>query len=166
MDEGDLLEKWKTSPDVEEIMLQIRRGIEERRAGGSYSRNELRSETAIWLSEVMSSRASGESILHHHLDTVGQWRMQLHPNFSSHRGWIGRVLVSIKKHILYPPLRWVVEFIEVNAWRQDRLNVSLLNLLEEMALEIGLLRARLDRLEQAKAESKADLPASPDKTAP
>ena len=159
METSVLLDKWKTSPEVDEIMAHLRKQIEERHAGGRYGRDELRRETALWLSEVMSGPASGESALHHYLDTIGEWRMQLHPNFSTHRGRIGRVFVWLKKRVLYPPLRWIVEVVEVNAWRQDRLNISLLNLLEEMALEIGRLRARLDRLERPKIDG-------PDKTSP
>lgn len=157
------LDKWKISPKVEEIMAHLRKRIEERHAGGACSRDEIRGETAIWLADVMSNRLSDDSVLQNYLDTLGLWRLQLHPNFSSHRGGIGRVLVWLKKRVLYPPLRWIVEVVEVNAWRQDRLNLSLLNLLEEMALEIGRLRARLDSLERTGVRSEPPSPADPPK---
>jgi hypothetical protein len=115
----------------------------------------------MWLADVMNNNRTDDSVLQDYLDTLGQWRLQLHPNFSSHRGRFGRMLVWLKKYVLYPPLRWVVEIIEVNAWRQDRLNASLLNLVEEMALEIGRLRARLDSLERADRRSDEPSPAGP-----
>jgi len=166
MDKDALPDKWKNSPDVREIMTYLRGRIAERHASGSLEPDEIRSETAVWLAEVMSERPAGESVLRHYLDTIGSWRLQLHPNFSSHRGWIGRVLVWIKRRVLYPPLRWVVEVVEVNAWRQDRLNEAYLNLLEEMALEIGRLRARLDRLAGDRDASPPSPPGGSGRTPP
>jgi hypothetical protein len=158
MDTQAPLDKWKTSPNVDEIMAFIQRKIDERRRGGVLYDDEIRAETAIWLSELLVDQAHGESSIQHYLDTVGDWRLLLHPNFSTHRGRIGRLALWFKKRILYPPLRWIVEHGEANAWRQDRLNLMLLNLIEEMALETGRLKARLARLEKERAPSETPPP--------
>lgn len=155
MNETGLFEKWKTTPDVDEIMSYIRKRIDDRRRGGVLYEDEVRSEASLWLTEVLIERSYGESSLQHYLDTLGDWRMQLHPNFSTHRGPVGRLFVWVKKRLLHPPLRWIVEQVEVNAWRQDRLNIQLLNLLEETAWEIGRLKSRLSRLER-EAENRSD----------
>ncbi len=161
MDAAALFAKWKTSPDVDEIMAYIQNRIEERRRGGVLFEDEVRAEAGLWLSEVLIERAQTDSTLQHYLDTIGEWLMQLHPNFSTHRGGFGRILVWIKKRILRPPMRWLVEQVESNAWRQDRLNLQLLSLLEEMAWEIGRLKSRLARLEKGAAETPPEGPAPP-----
>lgn len=166
MNKDALLEKWAAAPDVPEIMSYLRERIARRQASGRDDRDEIRSETAVWLAEVMSRDRSAESVLRHQLDTAGEWRLQLHPNFTTHRGRLGRILVWVKRRLLYPPLRWIVEVVEVNAWRQDRMNASTLNLLEEMALEIGRLRAKVDRLSGEIDESRAAKPGGAGRTAP
>lgn len=144
-----MLERWASAPDVDEIMAFIRDRIEARRRGGVFYEDEVRSEASLWLSEILIERAAGESSLHQQLDSLGDWRLQLHPNFTTHRGRVGRLGVWVKRRILLPPLRWLLEPVESNAWRQDRLNVKLLHLIEEMAWEIGRLKSRLARLEKA-----------------
>ena len=150
MEASALLEKWKTSPHVDDIMAFVQKRIEERRKGGVLYDDEIRSETGLWLSEVLVDRAREDSALRHYLDTIGDWRQQLHPNFSTHRGFFGRIFLWIKRKILYPPFRWIVEQNEVNAWRQDRLNLSVLDLIEELAMENGRLKARIAKLEKEK----------------
>jgi len=81
----------------------------------------------------------------------------LHPNFTTHRGFVGRLGLWVKKRLLLPPLRWLVEPVEANAWRQDRLNVRLLRRVEEMAAEIGRLKSRLAKLEKG-GPDKAERP--------
>jgi septal ring factor EnvC (AmiA/AmiB activator) len=155
MDEKALLESWASTPDVDEIMAFIRDRIEARRRGGVLYEDEVRSEASLWLSEILIERAASESSLHQQLDSLGDWRLQLHPNFTSHRGRIGRLGVWVKRRILLPPLRWLLEPVESNAWRQDRLNIKLLHLIEEMAWEIGRLKSRLARLEKSRTEASA-----------
>jgi hypothetical protein len=150
MKNDPVLEKWKSSPNVDDIMACVQKRIEERRKGGILYDDEIRAETGMWLTEVLIDRTHEDSALRHYLDTIGEWRQQLHPNFSTHRGFFGRIFLWIKKKILYPPFRWIVEQGEVNAWRQDRLNLSLLDLIEELALENGRLKARLAKLEKDK----------------
>lgn len=148
MDERTLFERWSESPDVDEIMARLRDRIETRRRGGALYEDEIRSEASLWLSEILVERDEGETALQQQLDSLGEWRPMLHPNFSTHRGPIGRFGVWVKRRILLPPLRWLLEPVEANAWRQDRLNVRLLRLAEEMAREIGRLKSRLARLEK------------------
>jgi hypothetical protein len=59
--------------------------VNDRRRGGVLYEDEIRSETAIWLSEVMVDKSHDDSTIQHYLDTVGDWRLQLHPNFTTHR---------------------------------------------------------------------------------
>lgn len=161
MDEKERLDLWTASPDVDEIMAFLRDKIESRRRGGVLYEDEIRSEASLWLSEVLIERAAGESSLHQQLDSLDDWRLQLHPNFSTHRGRIGRLAIWFKKHILLPPMRWLVEPVESNAWRQDRLNIKLLHLLEEMAWEIGRLKSRLARLEKGRPDDSSQGPGRP-----
>jgi hypothetical protein len=158
MTDASLMEKWKTAPSVDEIMRHIQRRIETRRRTGILFDDEIRTELGIWLTEVLADRPAYESTLQHYLDTLGEWRLQLHPHLATHRGPAGKVFVWIKKRILYPPLRWIVEQVEVNAWRQDRLNLSLMRILEETVVENGRLKARVARLEKAEAERSAPAP--------
>lgn|GEM_PF-4927436 len=150
MDEKESLARWADAPDVDEIMARLRGRIEARRRGGALYEDEIRSEASLWLSEILVERDEDSTALHQQLDALGDWRPMLHPNFTTHRGLIGRLGLWIKQRILLPPLRWLVEPVEANAWRQDRLNVRLLRLVEEMAAEIGRLKSRLAGLEKNK----------------
>jgi hypothetical protein len=156
MDEKALFARWTSSPDVDEIMAHLRGRIEARRRGGALYEDEIRSEASLWLSEILVERDEDATALHQQLDALGEWRPMLHPNFTTHRGLAGRIGLWVKRRILRPPLRWLVEPVEANAWRQDRLNVRLLRLVEEMAAEIGRLKSRLARLEK-------DRPRDPDR---
>ncbi len=158
MNEPALLEKWKTAPRVDDIMRYLQKRIDHRRSNGILFDDEIRTELGIWLTEVLADRPADESTLQHYLDTLGEWRLQLHPHLATHRGLPGKVFVWIKKRILYPPLRWIVEQVEVNAWRQDRLNMAMLRVLEETVIENGRLKARVARLEKAEAERSAPAP--------
>jgi hypothetical protein len=139
-------------------MAYVQKRIEQRRKGGIIFDDEIRTELGIWLTEVLADRQANESTLQHYLDTLGEWRLQLHPHLATHRGLPGKVFVWIKKRILYPPLRWIVEQVEVNARRQDRLNLALLRVLEETVIENGRLKARVARLEKAEADRSAPAP--------
>ncbi len=158
MNESALLEKWKMAPRVDDIMRYLQKRIDERRRTGILFDDEIRTELGIWLIEVLADRPADESTLQHYLDTLGEWRLQLHPRLATHRGLPGKVFVWIKKRILYPPLRWIVEQVEVNAWRQDRLNLTLLRVLEETVVENGRLKARVAVLERIEAERSAPKP--------
>jgi hypothetical protein len=164
MNETALLLQWKTAPRVDDIMRYIQKRIDDRRRTGILFDDEIRTELGIWLTEVLADRPAYESTLQHYLDTLGEWRLQLHPHLGTHRGRIGNLFVWIKKRILAPPLRWIVEQVEVNAWRQDRLNQSLMRILEETVVENGRLKARVARLEKAEAERTA--PAAEETPAP
>jgi len=161
MDETALLDQWKTNPRVDDIMGYLQKRIDDRRRSGILYDDEIRTELGFWLTEVLAGRPSGESTLQHYLSMTGEWRLQLHPSLSTHRGLIGRIFLWIKKRILYPPLRWIIEQNEMNAARQDHLNLSLLNILEETILENGRLKARVARLEKASAERTPPGPGEP-----
>jgi hypothetical protein len=152
MKDAALLEQWKTAPRVDDIMRYIQKRIDDRRRTGILYDDEIRTELGIWLTEVLADRPAYDSTLQHYMDTLGDWRLQLHPHLGTHRGRIGRIFVWIKHRLIYPPLRWIVEQVEVNAWRQDRLNLNLMRILEETVVENGRLKARVARLEQAEAE--------------
>jgi hypothetical protein len=146
------LEQWKTAPRVDDIMRYIQKRIDDRRRTGILFDDEIRTELGIWLTEVLADRPVYDSTLQHYMDTLGDWRLQLHPHLATHRGLAGRIFLWIKRRILYPPMRWIVEQVEANAWRQDRLNLNLMRILEETVVENGRLKARVARLEQAEAE--------------
>jgi hypothetical protein len=72
------------------------------------SRAVERSERAILLPEL--------------LPDDDQWRLDTSVRFSSHRPVIGPAIVFVKRRLLLPMVRWLVEYNRDNFRRQQRVN--------------------------------------------
>jgi hypothetical protein len=75
------------------------------------------------------------------------WRLSTAMRYRSHRGRGAAALVTfVKQRILMPALRWMYEYSRDNFERQRRTNHVLFACLQELAVEIALLRRDVDRL--------------------
>ena len=90
-----------------------------------------RSERAILLPEL--------------LPDDDQWRLDTSLRLSSHRPVIGPAIVFVKRRLLLPMVRFIVEHNRDNFRRQQRVNRLLAACIEELAIENARLRRELNR---------------------
>jgi hypothetical protein len=77
------------------------------------------------------------------------WRLQTAVHYRSHRGaGAASLILSFKRRILMPILRWLFEYSRDNFERQRRVNYVLFACVQELALETARLRAEVRRLER------------------
>jgi len=75
------------------------------------------------------------------------WRLSTQMRYRSHRGrGPAALLIFVKRRVLMPLLRWLYEYSRDNFERQRRTNHVLFACLQELAVEIALLRRQVDRL--------------------
>jgi hypothetical protein len=67
-------------------------------------------------------------------------RLDVPLSFSSHRPFVGPLLVFVKRRILLPLTRWLYEYNLENFRRQERINRLLFACVEELAIENARLR--------------------------
>jgi hypothetical protein len=75
-----------------------------------------------------------------------EWSLEPNLKLSSHRPFVGPIVLFFKRRVMLPLTRWLFEYSQDNFKRQDRLNRILLACLEELAVENARLRADLDAL--------------------
>lgn len=139
-------QQWQQSPDSEAIMKYLRQRIRQRRSREFNSDDELRQEALDWLTATLTDRHKTEPSLN--FPGESDWRLQKHPIFSSHRAVTGKFIIWLKRHLVYPVVCWLVEFVEINMAKQDRFNLALLHIVEEMSSEIVRLNSEVADLER------------------
>ena len=89
----------------------------------------------------------GALLLPELLGEPSTWRLQTAMRFQSHRGAVGgSLIVSIKRRLMMPVLRWLFEYSRDNFERQARVNQVLFSCIQELAIENAQLRADVRRL--------------------
>jgi hypothetical protein len=74
------------------------------------------------------------------------WRLQTAMRYQSHRAKrAGSLIVSVKRRLIMPVLRWLFEYSRDNFERQRRVNRVLFACVQELAVETARLRRELDR---------------------
>jgi hypothetical protein len=74
-----------------------------------------------------------------------EWRLDTSVRLSSHRPVIGPAIVFVKRRLLLPLVRWLVEYNRENVRRQQRVNQLFAACIEELAVENARLRRELNR---------------------
>jgi hypothetical protein len=136
---------------VERLMKEVEEAARRDRrdrlvAGGAagYSDPELFAEVDEVLRRAVE-RSNGTVLLPEVLPDDEEWRLDTSLRFSSHRPVIGPAIVFVKRQLLLPLVRWLVEYNRDNFRRQQRVNRVLAACIEELALENARLRRELNR---------------------
>ena len=136
---------------VERVMKEVeaaaRHDRRERMAAGGaagYSDPELFAEVDAVLRRAVE-RSEHAVLLPEVLPDDEEWRLDTSLKFSSHRPVIGPAIVFVKRQLLLPLVRWLVEYSRDNFRRQQRVNRVLAACIEELALENARLRRELNR---------------------
>jgi hypothetical protein len=74
-----------------------------------------------------------------------EWRLDTTVRISSHRPVVGPAIVFVKRRLLLPIMRWLVDYNRDNFRRQQRVNRLLAACIEELAIENARLRRELNR---------------------
>jgi hypothetical protein len=156
-----------TTVSVERLMRRIE---EEARAarrarllarGGAdaYGDPELFAEVERVLARAADPREADALLLPQLLSDDQSWVLSTQLHLTSHRGFLGRVIVAVKRRVLLPIVRWLYEYSLENFRRQQRVNRILFGCIEELAIENALLKRELASWEEGgAAESGAPGP--------
>jgi len=72
------------------------------------------------------------------------WKPAVDLRLSSHRPFVGPLIVFAKRRLVLPLVRWLFEFTEENFRRQDYVNRVVMACLEELAIDNARLRRELE----------------------
>jgi hypothetical protein len=73
------------------------------------------------------------------------WDLQPQLSLSSHRPALGPIILLVKRRLLLPLTRWLLDYTRENFRRQQRLNRILFSCIEELAVENARLRRELEQ---------------------
>lgn len=92
------------------------------------------------LRKAIDGRDHEALLLPDFLSSEAKWQLSLHLEYASHRPFIGRTLIAVKRRLLLPLMRWLYEYSLENFRRQRRINTVLFACIEELAIENARLR--------------------------
>jgi len=134
--------------DVQEVMREIRRRIEEKK-GGLYTEEEIREIAERPLHPVLDARDFKSDLLAEFLEQKDRWNFSFDPEtvYRSSRGFVGRMLETLRR-LLRPvqKLFWNPNPMIAALSRQSDLNTSLVHLLHNVGLEMTRLNLEIQDL--------------------
>jgi hypothetical protein len=140
---------------TQSIMDRIERDVREairRRAtehGGSDEYNDPATFDRVW--SLLGHAADGGDkdflLVPELLDESRDWDLKTQLTLTSHRPALGPFILLVKKRVLLPLTRWVLEYTRENFRRQQQVNRILFACIEELAIENARLRRELERRE-------------------
>ena len=95
------------------------------------------------------------------LDDYDEWRLEMGLRLSSHRPLAGPALVFVKRRVLLPLMRWLLDYSRENFRRQQRLNRIFAAAVEELAIENARLRREMAGLKNGTMAEREDAGARP-----
>jgi hypothetical protein len=96
------------------------------------------------LNQAVNDAKPGALLLPELFDNPTSSKLEIAVSYQTHRGLIGRVFVRpIKRRILVPIFRWLLDFSRNNFNRQNNINQILFSCIQVLAIENAKLRAKL-----------------------
>jgi hypothetical protein len=139
------------------VRSRLRQDLLERGGDPSFADQELfEAVERVLRRGVQQSERPAALLVAELLAAEGEWRFEPAIRWSSHRPFIGRAVVFLKRRVLMPVVRWLFEYSRENFRRQERINLVLFSCLEQLAVEHARVRRDLARLATSPA---ADPPA-------
>ena len=134
--------------DVQEVMKEIRRRIEEKKRG-LYSEQEIREIAERPLHPVLDARDFKSDLLAELLEQKERWNFSFDPEtvYRSSRGFVGRMLERLRRWLRpIQKLFWNPNPMIAALSRQSDLNSSLVHLLHNVGLEMTRLNLEIQDL--------------------
>jgi len=139
----------RTKPVMDRIESQVREAIRRRvtEHGGSAEYRDPVLFERVWslLGHATEGRNPDFLLLPELLDESGDWDLRTQLSLSSHRPALGPIILLVKRRVLLPLSRWLLEYTRENFRRQHRVNRLLFACIEELAIENARLRLLLER---------------------
>ena len=128
-----------------DVRETIRRRLAD--VGGAAAYRDPAVFDAVWSS---LGRATGERnlnvlLLPELLDGIHDWELKPQLSLSSHRRVLGPLILLVKRRLLLPLSRWLLEYARENFRRQQQVNRILFACIEELAVENARLRSELEQ---------------------
>jgi hypothetical protein len=139
----------QTKSVMDRIELQVREAIRRRVAehGGSAEYRDPKLFERVWslLGHATDGRRPDFLLLPELLDESRDWDLKTQLSLSSHRPALGPIILLVKRRLLLPLSRWLLEYTRDNFRRQQQVNRILFACIEELAVENARLRLELER---------------------
>lgn len=140
---------------VDTVMAELQERVRERlrarlrRHGASDALDDpqLLADVARLLRRAETGAKPGALLLPELLGDPSTWRLETAMRYQSHRGRLGgSIIMSIKRRLMMPVLRWLFEYSRDNFERQARVNDVLFSCVQELAIENAQLRTEVRQL--------------------
>lgn len=127
--------------DIErDVRNRLRRHIIKRGGAAEYEDEAIFERVRAVLGRAIDERNSDALLLPELLDSDIEWELQTHLRLTTHRPFVGRFILLIKRRLLLPVTRWLFEYSQENFRRQRRINAVLFACIEDLAIENARLR--------------------------
>ncbi len=130
----------------DDLRLQLRTRILARGGAKDYTDEQLFAHVESVLRRAVEEREQHALLLPELLSDDQEWQLQTQVRFSSHRPFLGRLIIAVKRRLLLPICRWLYEYSFENFRRQQRVNLTLFACVEQLAIENARLCQDIEHL--------------------
>jgi hypothetical protein len=121
----------------------VRRRLLETGGAGEYADPAVFDRVWSLLARAAGGRNLDALLLPELLDGNGEWELKSQLSPASHRPVLGPFILLVKRRVLVPLSRWLLDYTRENFRRQQRVNRILFACIEELAMENARLRREL-----------------------
>jgi hypothetical protein len=135
---------------MDRIERDVREAIRRRateHGAGEYSDPDIFDRVWAVLGHATDGHSRGYLLLPELLDGSQEWDLDTRLTLTTHRPALGPFILLMKKRVLLPLTRWLLEYTRENFRRQRQVNRILFACIEELAIENARLRRELERRE-------------------
>jgi hypothetical protein len=140
----------RTGPVMDAIERDVREAARrriERGAAGAYIDPDVFERVWSLLGHAARNRRADSLVLPELLDDTPDWDLDTRLKLTSHRAALAPFILLVKKRVLLPMMRWLLEYTRENLRRQQQVNRIVFACIEELAIENARLRRELERRE-------------------
>jgi hypothetical protein len=121
----------------------LRRRLIARGGAADFTDGALFERVSTVLARAVDRRERDALLVPELLGDDDAWKPAAELRITSHRPVIGGAIVFVKRRLVLPLVRWLLEYTDDNFRRQEYLNRVVLACIEELAIENARLRAEM-----------------------
>jgi hypothetical protein len=126
-----------------DVREAVRRRLLEFGGAGDYTDPAVFDRVWSLLARAAGSRNLDVLLLPELLEGNSDWELNSQLTLASHRPVLGPFILLVKRRLLVPLSRWLLDYTRENFRRQQRVNRILFACIEELALENARLRGEI-----------------------
>jgi len=131
-----------------DVRESVRRRLREFGGAGDYTDPAVFDRVWSLLARAAGSRNLDVLLLPELLDGNYDWELNSQLSLASHRPVLGPFILLVKRRLLVPLSRWLLDYTRENFRRQQRVNRILFACIEELAMENARLRQEMTERKQ------------------